>query len=143
DDALKRSGRFGRVVYIGAPDFSARKELFKFYLKDLPIEKKIDFDKLASSTENFAASDIMAICENASSVAFEKAVDTGDEHKIDQSMIMSAIKNERSDITEWFNMVARLLSEEELQELYPDLFNDLNKMKGLKSLSQRDKKMYG
>ena len=58
-------------------------------------------------------------------------------------MLLDAVRNERSDITEWFSNVSKLLSEDELKELYPKLLDDLNSLKDSRSSNLKDKKMYG
>jgi len=50
DPAVLRSWRFDKKVFIGAPDFETRKELFKFYLNWRPVSDDIDVDKLSNNT---------------------------------------------------------------------------------------------
>ena len=50
DSALKRSGRFGNLVYVPPPDSIARAELFKLQLNGKPINGDIDYDKLSQLT---------------------------------------------------------------------------------------------
>lgn len=70
DEAVLRSGRFDKKIYISLPDFDARKGIFKIALIDRPYDKNIDFDKLASLTENFSSSDIVeGVVETASRMA--------------------------------------------------------------------------
>lgn len=70
DEAVLRSGRFDKKIYIPLPDFEARKGIFKIALIDRPYDKNIDFDKLASLTENLSSSDIVeGIVETASRMA--------------------------------------------------------------------------
>lgn len=86
DTAIMRAGRLDKRIYIGPPDFDARKELFEMYLSGRPIEN-IDFEKLAELTkgtsvskktsigfdtwntekkfsELYVASDIQVMCDN-------------------------------------------------------------------------------
>ena len=64
DSAILRSWRLDKKIYIWAPDFQARKELFMIH-----IEKKwrpnidLDYDKLAELTDGYVASDIETICD--------------------------------------------------------------------------------
>src|SRR5579875_1660461 len=53
--------RFQLRLYVPPPDFKTRVELFKYYSKALnPLQ--LDFEKLASATEGYSASDIKDIC---------------------------------------------------------------------------------
>lgn len=58
DAALLRAGRLDKKFYLPPPDFEARKLMFEMYLKSRPIDFGINYDKLASLTENYVSSDI-------------------------------------------------------------------------------------
>lgn len=110
DSAILRSWRFDKKFYIWAPDFGARKELFKIYIEkaDRP-HKELDYEELAKLTENYVAADIEAICDEvardasqdildlASSLEWEdidykKISESLDDHMIDMEHIRLAIK---------------------------------------------------
>lgn len=59
DPAVKRSGRFDRVINIPSPSFESRIKLFKFYLDKMSIDwTKIDIKTLAGLTMGFTGADI-------------------------------------------------------------------------------------
>lgn len=66
DPAILRSGRLDKKVYVGPPDFDARKALFEMLLKKRPYDFGIDYDRLAIETENYVFSDITLIVNDAS-----------------------------------------------------------------------------
>jgi transitional endoplasmic reticulum ATPase len=66
DKAILRAGRLEKRFYIPPPDFEARKAVFEIYLKDRPLDFKIDYEKLAQLTENYVSGDIKLICDEAS-----------------------------------------------------------------------------
>lgn len=72
DDAALRSGRLALHYYIPQPDFEARKQLFVIHLKNRPIDFGIDYDKLASITENYSCADIKDIVDNAGRCAYHE-----------------------------------------------------------------------
>ena len=80
DPALMRPGRFDNVVYIGPPDFEARKEIFRkqlgggLYQSEAGLE--VDIEEFGSSTEGFSGAEIVAICQTAGEVAFDEERDT-------------------------------------------------------------------
>lgn len=86
DSAIMRSWRMDKRIYIWPPDFDARVDLFKMYLKDRPI-KNIDFDKLSWLTENYVSSDIQVMCDNFARKAL--AIDS----LIDMEICEEVIKN--------------------------------------------------
>jgi len=75
DPAALRTGRFDRLIYVPPPDLNARIALFDMFLSDRPVSSDIDINPLASKTENYVASDIEAIVNNAARAALKKKSD--------------------------------------------------------------------
>lgn len=65
DPAILRSGRLENKYYVGVPDTSARKSLFKLYLSKRPYDFGLDYDKLAELTNNYVSADINKIVNDA------------------------------------------------------------------------------
>ncbi|MGC8899409.1 MAG: AAA family ATPase [Candidatus Micrarchaeia archaeon] len=97
DSAVVR--RFNSIVYIPEPDFETRKELFKYYTRNLPVEE-IDFDELARRTDGMASSNIENICKKAGLFAYRDALEEK-ERKVRMDDFESAMKEEKSAITLW------------------------------------------
>ncbi len=75
DPALKRTGRFDRFVYVGAPNKDSRRKIFAIYVKDMPLDDDVDLDRLVEETENFTGGDIEALCREAGMRALREDVD--------------------------------------------------------------------
>jgi len=86
DTAIMRSGRMDKRIYVPAPDFEARKEMFKICLSGRPYDKSIDFNKLATLTENYVSSDIELIVDQSARLAV-----SNDKDIIDEDMILRSI----------------------------------------------------
>lgn len=75
DPALMRPGRFDNVVYIGPPDFEARKEIFQKRLEMIGYERRVGLDEdiaeFVNSTDGFSGAEIVAICQTAGEYAFD------------------------------------------------------------------------
>jgi len=71
DPAILRTGRLDKSVYLPPPDKKARSAMFKLYLKDRPIDLGLDYDKLASLTENYVSSDLKFLIDEASRKALK------------------------------------------------------------------------
>lgn len=71
DPAILRTGRLDKSVYLPPPDKNARSAIFKLYLKDRPIDLGLDYDKLASLTENYVSSDLKFLIDEASRKALK------------------------------------------------------------------------
>lgn len=99
DPALLRPGRIDKVIYMPLPDFNGRREIFKIYLKKLPISKNIDYDALAKMSERFSGADIKVLCEN---IAQQIAQEAANKHKvleITQEDIKNAISSRKPSTT--------------------------------------------
>lgn len=82
DSAMLRGGRFDTHIYVGVPDYDARMFLIKKVLEGLPIDKDVDFDKLAISLEGYGGGDITAICEKIKLKAYMRALKSGEKQNV-------------------------------------------------------------
>ncbi len=64
DPAILRPGRFSRLIEVGMPGKKEREEIFKIHTKHMNL-KDVNFDMLASQTEEFSGADIMSVCTEA------------------------------------------------------------------------------
>ena len=87
DPAFLRRGRIDRIIYVPPPDYEARVEMFKLYLKKRPVDLGLDYHKLAEQTENFVSSDIKFLVDEASRVALKS------NSRITQDIFDKVIKN--------------------------------------------------
>ncbi len=88
DEAVIRPGRFDKKIYVPPPDFEARKEIFKLALSGRPYDRNIDFDKLASITENYSSAEIVeGVIETAARIAANL-----DKLSINQDLLESEIR---------------------------------------------------
>ena len=80
DPAVLRKGRLDLHFEIPAPDAETRKLMFGLHLKGRPQSPDIDLDRLAELTDNYAASDIAFIVNEAAMVAALEDVDITSRH---------------------------------------------------------------
>lgn len=93
DPAVLRTGRLDKCVYLPPPDKNAREAMFKLYLKDRPIDLGLDYEKLASLTENYVSSDIKFLIDEAS----RKALKT--RSRITMSIFLEVICNNKPSVS--------------------------------------------
>lgn len=74
DEALIRSGRFDKQIYLSLPDETSRKEIIKYYLDKIDFNKNIDIDELAHSLENSSGADIATIINQTFIEAMTKGI---------------------------------------------------------------------
>ena len=65
DPAVLRAGRFGKVVFVGPPDYDARKAMFEINLSRRPVDNAIDLDELARITDGRVGADIKFLVDEA------------------------------------------------------------------------------
>lgn len=101
DPAIMRKGRVDRMVYVSLPDKEARKELFRLEIEKRPFVN-IDYEVLASVSENFTCSDISFIVEESARLCFEETLDRGLDEPLPLSMnrLMEVIKITQPSVSE-------------------------------------------
>ena len=94
DTAILRTGRLEVHVYVPPPGKIARKKIFELYLNNRYSDTNIDYDKLASMTDNYVASDIEFIINSASHTAAIKEI------PISMDIILNVIKEFKPSLNE-------------------------------------------
>jgi transitional endoplasmic reticulum ATPase len=65
DGALRRPGRFDRELEISVPGKSGRLAILKIHTRNMPLDKKVALDELASVTHGFVGADLEALTKEA------------------------------------------------------------------------------
>ena len=100
DDALKRPGRFDRVVFVSPPDVPARRRILELALADRPQEQ-IDLAHLADKTALFSGADLRSLVERAVDGVIDEALDSGDDVPIRGAHLERALRDARPTTTDW------------------------------------------
>ena len=74
DEALLRTGRFDRLLYVEPPNVAGRLEILKVHSRKMPLAEDVSLTELAQRTEGFVGSDIAALCREAGLVAIRENV---------------------------------------------------------------------
>ena len=93
DPAVRRTGRFDKVVHIPPPDAAARLAMLQFHLVDRPIEADIDLIGVATVLDGYSASDIRLLVEEAARLAL------GEEALISTRFLLGALQRVPPSIT--------------------------------------------
>ncbi len=99
DDALVRPPRFSEMIYVSIPDFDARIDLFKLYLKNVQTEE-LDYDLLAALTEGHSAADITEIVEMSKNYPIQRAIKEAKIGSLKMDDLEVAISNSRKSVTD-------------------------------------------
>jgi ATP-dependent Zn protease len=91
DVALRRPGRFDRMVLVLPPDEPAREAVLRYSLRDRPIAG-VDTGVLARMTSGYSGADLAFVCESAAERALLDSVRTGRPRMIQMSDLEAAVR---------------------------------------------------
>lgn len=94
DPALKRPGRFDRIIEIGPPSEENRKEILLFNLSNVRLDKTVNIEELAQMTINFVPADLKSLTDRAKEKAFHDG-----KRAITQNDLIEAAKNVAQNIS--------------------------------------------
>jgi len=97
DQALLRPGRFDRQILVPAPDEGSRLDILNIHTKNMPLEKGIDFKKIAKMTDGFSGADLEALTREAGLFALKKSFDASSVSKNNFDDAMQEVKASISD----------------------------------------------
>lgn len=100
DEAMKRPGRFDRVVFVPPPDPAARERILTLQLANRPADN-VDVARLAKKTPLFSGADLRAVVERAVDLVIDEALDRGEERPLKTADLEAAIDGMRPSTLEW------------------------------------------
>ncbi len=104
DTALRRPGRFDRMLLVLPPDPAARAAIIKYHLANRPVDTGIDFATLASRTDGYSGADLAHACESAAEFALDDSLASGVARPITRNDIDRALGDVRPSTGAWFQM---------------------------------------
>jgi SpoVK/Ycf46/Vps4 family AAA+-type ATPase len=130
DVALRRPGRFDRMLLVLPPDEDAREHILRLHLQGRPIAN-IDVRKIAKQTEGYSGADLAQICNVASERALLDSVASGTVRLIEMRDVEGALKETRSSIDPWLQTASNVAQFANQDGSYDDLKQYLRKRKVL------------
>jgi SpoVK/Ycf46/Vps4 family AAA+-type ATPase len=101
DTALRRPGRFDRMLLVLPPDAVARASILRYHLAGRPVAG-IDIDKLVKATEDFSGADIAHACDSAAELALADSVRTGQVRPVTMDDFRTALRQIKPSTGPWF-----------------------------------------
>ncbi|MDK2825682.1 MAG: hypothetical protein PWQ63_845 [Methanolobus sp.] len=102
DPALRRPGRFSKLVFVPEPDLEARKAILQIHLKKRPIDADLDILYLAEITDSYSGADLAAICKEAADIPLGEALRGGDPRKIRLQDFETVLQKRKPSIVSWY-----------------------------------------
>jgi SpoVK/Ycf46/Vps4 family AAA+-type ATPase len=101
DPALRRPGRFDRMIFVGLPDAEARAGIIRFHLQDRPVEG-IDLKSVAGRTDGFSGADLAYVCECATQLAMADSMRSGQVRPVTMADVDAAVAQIKPSTGPWF-----------------------------------------
>jgi len=100
DSALRRPGRFDRMLLVLPPDTAAREAILRAHCRDRPVVPDLDFASIAAATEDYSGADVAHLCESAAELALEESL-SGTIRPVTFAHFKRAMKDVRPSIRSW------------------------------------------
>ncbi|MEV6274487.1 ATP-binding protein [Nocardia sp. NPDC051832] len=101
DVALRRPGRFDRMILVGLPDAAARGSILHYHLRDRPVAG-IDLAALAQRTDGFSGADLAHLCTSATQLAMADAIRTGEVRPVTMHDLEAVRGDIKPSAAAWF-----------------------------------------
>ncbi len=129
DSALRRPGRFDRVIFVPPPDQEAREAILRILLADKPT-RHVDYPKLARSTSEFSGADLKGSVDTAVEDKLREAMKRGIPTPLTTQDLLAAIKGVRPTTQEWFETARNYAIYANQSGLYNEILDYLKLSKG-------------
>jgi SpoVK/Ycf46/Vps4 family AAA+-type ATPase len=130
DTALRRPGRFDRMVLVSPPDQEARAAILRYHLSSRPVAG-IDITKVARATNGLSGADLAYVCELATERALLDSAASGVVRLIEQRDLEAAMLDVRPSIGPWLETARNVVEFANPSGEYDDLRDYLRRSKSM------------
>jgi SpoVK/Ycf46/Vps4 family AAA+-type ATPase len=130
DSALRRPGRFDRMLLVLPPDAPARGAILRYHLRDRPVAT-LDVDRIVKATEHFSGADLAHACDTAAERALAASMKAGQLHPLTTGDLEAAVREIRPSTGPWFTTARNVTAFGNADGSYDDLAAYLRKHRKL------------
>jgi transitional endoplasmic reticulum ATPase len=76
DQAVLRPGRFDRLIYVPAPDYTTRLNILKIHTRNMPLARDVDLEHVAQQAAGYSGADLEAVSREAGLISLRRDIDT-------------------------------------------------------------------
>lgn len=120
DPALRRPGRFDRMIFVGLPDAEARAAIVRSHLRDRPVAG-IDLGTIAGRTEGLSGADLAHLCEAATQLAMADSLRSGQVRPVAMADVDAALAHIKPSTGPWFEAARNVIEFGNRDGSYDDL----------------------
>lgn len=120
DPALRRPGRFDKVVFVPPPDLVGREAVLRIAFRDRPTEG-LDYAAIARKTPRWSGADLVHLAEVASERALADALRSGGLRPVAQGDVLATLDRLRPTTSEWVETARRYVTYANQAGLYDDV----------------------
>lgn len=128
DPAMRRPGRFDRIVLVLPPDEAARGAIVKYHLRGRPVAG-VDVRTIAKHTDGFSGADLAHLCDTAAEKAMLDAVHSGEARMVEMRDFQAAVREVRPSIGPWLDTAKNVAMFANEGGTYDELLRYLKKRK--------------
>lgn len=121
DPALRRPGRFDRMLLVLPPDPPARTTILRLHLNDRPVDPGVDVERLAEQTNGYSGADLRLLCESAAERALASSMATGTVRPISKQDFELSLREVKPSTRPWFEMAKNYATFANEGGVYDDL----------------------
>jgi AAA+ superfamily predicted ATPase len=130
DTALRRPGRFDRMLLVLPPDRPARAAILAYHLRDRPLGK-VDIDRIVKATEHFSGADLALVANSAAESALARSMSAGRLCPIDTATLEAAVREIKPSTGPWFAAARNVVTFANNDGSYDELAAYLKKHRNL------------
>jgi SpoVK/Ycf46/Vps4 family AAA+-type ATPase len=130
DSALRRPGRFDRMVLVLPPDAPARAAILSYHLRERPVSE-VNLDRIVRLTEHFSGADLAHVCTTAAERALALSMRDGRLHALTTKDLEAAVREIRPSTGPWFATARNVVAFANTDGEYDDLSAYLRRNKKL------------
>lgn len=101
DSALRRPGRFDRILFVPPPDLAARAGILRILCRGKPTQA-IDHEHIARRTKDFSGADLKAVVDLAVEAKLREAMTSGVPKPLTTADLVHAAAGVRPTTKDWF-----------------------------------------
>lgn len=130
DSAMRRPGRFDRMLFVTPPDDAARMAIIQLNLRGKPVGD-IAYASLVRKTEDFSGADLTHLCQAAGERAMLDSIRTGKDRNIETEDFTEALKEIRPSTRSWFNSARQVAQFANNDNAYDELISYLRRRRAV------------